>query len=108
MKSPAIARGAALLLAAATACTAALAQTSPRVLTDAAPLPPEDRSSLGAVVMHESPVLAKREMMENLAAQRLTTSVMGNSAAPSPAVAPEALRSVDPVERPRSRVPATR
>ena len=48
---------------------AALAQTQPQpqVMTDAAPLPPSDRSSLGAVIMMDQPVLAQREAM--LAAQ---------------------------------------
>ena len=48
---------------------AALAQTQPQpqVMTDAAPLPAADRSSLGAVIMMDEPVLAQREAM--LAAQ---------------------------------------
>ena len=40
--------------------------TAPRV-TDTAPAPPEDRSSVGAVVLIDQPVLAQREYLENLA-----------------------------------------
>jgi hypothetical protein len=48
---------------------AALAQTQPQpqVMTDAAPLPAAERSSSGAVIMMDQPVLAQREAM--LAAQ---------------------------------------
>jgi hypothetical protein len=46
---------------------AALAQTTPQVMTDAAPLPAAERSSSGAVIMMDQPVLAQREAM--LAAQ---------------------------------------
>ncbi|MGE4240098.1 hypothetical protein [Ramlibacter sp.] len=60
----------------------ALAQTSSKIMSDSAPLPAEYRSSNGAIVMMDQPVLAQREMMQqNLAATRLQTSVMGNSAA---------------------------
>jgi hypothetical protein len=48
---------------------AALAQSQPQpqVMTDAAPLPATERSSVGAVIMMDQPVLAQREAM--LAAQ---------------------------------------
>jgi hypothetical protein len=44
---------------------AALAQTQPQpqVMTDAAPLPATERSSLGAVIIMDQPVLAQREAM---------------------------------------------
>ncbi|MEJ8835522.1 hypothetical protein [Ramlibacter sp. AN1133] len=44
---------------------AALAQTQPQpqVMTDTAPLPASERSSLGAVIMMDQPVLAQREAM---------------------------------------------
>lgn len=76
----------AALMAALVGGGAALAQTTaptPKVVTDVAPLPAEDRSSLGAVVFADSPVLAKREMMENLAATGVNTSVMGAGPAPA-------------------------
>jgi hypothetical protein len=49
---------------------AALAQTQPQVMTDAAPLPAGERSSVGAVIMMDQPVLAQREAL--LAAQERT------------------------------------
>jgi hypothetical protein len=67
-----------LLVAALAGGGAALAQVAPKVLTDAAPLPAEDRSSTGAVVLMDQPVLAQREAMEqNMANARLQTSAMG-------------------------------
>lgn len=38
-------------------------QTEPRVMTDTAPLPAHDRSSVGAVILMDQPVLAQREAM---------------------------------------------
>ena len=61
---------------------AALAQVTPKVLTDVAPLPAEERSSAGAIVLMDQPVLAQREMMQNLAGARLQTSTMGAGPAP--------------------------
>jgi len=67
--------------------TSALAQTAPSrtapptpdvaapVVSDAAPLPAEDRSSHGAIVLDHAPVLAQQ--------QRNPTSVMGAAPAPS-------------------------
>jgi hypothetical protein len=45
---------------------AALAQLQPQpqVMTDAAPLPATERSSLGAVIIMDQPVLAQREAMQ--------------------------------------------
>ena len=77
MKTLSIARSAAVLLAVALGSGAALAQSSPRVVTDAAPLPAEDRSSMGAVVLEDSPVLAQARMMQTLAGNRPDTSTMG-------------------------------
>jgi hypothetical protein len=69
------------LLAAVLGSGLAWAQSAPTplVLTDTAPLPAEDRSSLGAVVMPESPVLAQREMATQTLArtQQLMTTSMG-------------------------------
>jgi hypothetical protein len=70
-----------LAFAAALGGAATWAQTAPtaRVLSDAAPLPPEDRSSVGAVVMPDAPVLARRESgIETMArTQQLLTTTMG-------------------------------
>ena len=71
MRYHAFARTAAAVLATAVlGAGAALAQTQPPVMTDTAPLPAGDRSSLGAVIMMDQPVLAQREAM--LAAQERT------------------------------------
>lgn len=64
---------------------AAVAQTTaptPPVLSDVAPLPAEHRSSVGAIVLADAPVIARREMLENLAASGVNTSVMGAGPAP--------------------------
>jgi hypothetical protein len=67
MRYQAFVRAAAGVLATALMGTgAALAQTSvpqPTVMTDAAPLPASERSSVGAVIMMDEPVLAQREAM---------------------------------------------
>jgi len=78
MKSLTFARGAAVLFAALVGAGAAVAQSSSRVLTDVGPLPAENRSSTGAIVLATEPVLAQAEMMDMAARQ--STSVMGNSA----------------------------
>jgi hypothetical protein len=57
------ARVAAGVLAAAAFSTGALAQTQPLTMTDTAPTPAHDRTSVGAVIMMDQPVLAQREMM---------------------------------------------
>ena len=71
----------ALLAAALGGGFASRAQTAPTppVLTDTAPLPPEDRSSLGAVILPDSPVLAQRELATQTLArhQQLMTTMMG-------------------------------
>jgi hypothetical protein len=58
MKYPCLIRAAAL--AAAMGAGIALAQTSPAVVSDAAPPPPEDRASIGAVVLDTSPIRAQQ------------------------------------------------
>lgn len=83
MKSLPYARTAALLLAALCSGAALAQKSTPLVLTDVAPLPAEERGSLGAVIMTDQPVLAQREMMNNLAASRLNTSVMGGPPVPA-------------------------
>lgn len=67
-----LARSVAALGLAALSTGAALAQSgstapTPHVMTDAAPLPAQHRESLGAIVMPESPVLARREQLAPLA-----------------------------------------
>jgi hypothetical protein len=42
---------------------------TPAVMTDVAPLPPQDRESLGAVIFAEEPVLAQREAYIQAAAR---------------------------------------
>jgi hypothetical protein len=66
-------KSAAVVLAAALAVPALLAQTttpSPQVMTDVAPLPASERGSLGAILLEDSPVLAQREAFQQLAARR--------------------------------------
>ena len=75
MKYPAMTRLAAWLLAGMAG--AALAQQGGVVLRDTEPLPPEDRSSVGAVILSTEPVIAQREQMTRLAQERNPTSVMG-------------------------------
>jgi hypothetical protein len=71
----------ALALLGALAGGATWAQSAPTspVLSDIAPLPPEDRSSLGAVVLPDAPVLARRDTGEETMArtQQLLTTSMG-------------------------------
>jgi methenyltetrahydromethanopterin cyclohydrolase len=74
MKYQAFVRAAAGVLATAVlGAGAALAQVQPQppVMTDTAPLPASERSSLGAVIMMDQPVLAQREAMQ--AAQERTS-----------------------------------
>ena len=84
MKYQAFVRAAAAALAAAALGGAAVAQTQPHpvTMTDTAPPPASDRSSVGAVIMMDQPVLAQREAM--LAAQErsaVDTRTMGAGAA---------------------------
>lgn len=82
MRYQAFVRAAAGVLATALfGAGAALAQTTqpqPEVMTDAAPLPATERSSSGAVIMMDQPVLAQREAL--LAAQQrnaIDTTALG-------------------------------
>jgi hypothetical protein len=77
MKYPATTRLAAWLLAGLACAGSAVAQQGSTVLKDTEPLPPEDRSSVGAVIMTNDPVLAQREQMTRLAQERNPTSMMG-------------------------------
>ena len=84
MKYQAFVRAAAGALAAAALSGAAFAQTQPQpqTMTDTAPTPASDRSSVGAVILMDQPVLAQREAM--LAAQErsaVDTRTMGAAAA---------------------------
>jgi hypothetical protein len=66
MRYQAFVRAAATVLSTALLAGTAFAQTSapsPRTMTDTAPLPATERSSLGAVIMMDQPVLAQREQM---------------------------------------------
>jgi len=67
MKYRNFARAAAGVLATTLLCGAAFAQAArpqPLTMTDTAPPPAGDRSSVGAVIMMDEPVLAQREQMQ--------------------------------------------
>jgi hypothetical protein len=83
MKNPALNRAIALLLAGAVCAGGALAQAGKTVMKDTEPLPPEDRSSIGAVVMETEPVLAQKEQLRD-SASRNPTSMMGAGPAVQP------------------------
>ena len=76
MRTQDFARAAAGVLATAFIAGAVYAQDTetlpqPLTMTDTAPTPASDRSSLGAVIMMDQPVLAQRQQM--LAAQERTS-----------------------------------
>ena len=77
MKYPAFTRATALLLAGFACAGAVLAQQGKPTMKDVEPLPPEDRSSIGAIVLTTEPVIAQREHLSNLAQSRSPTSMMG-------------------------------
>lgn len=82
MRYQAFVRAAAGVLATALfGAGAALAQTTqpePTVLTDAAPLPASERSSVGAVIIMDQPVLAQREaMLTALERSAVDTTALG-------------------------------
>ena len=89
MRYPAFVRAAALALPAALLfCGAAQAQATaqaptqpqPLTMTDTAPPPAQDRSSVGAVILMDEPVLAQREAMEQMQARApmvVDTTTMG-------------------------------
>ena len=63
MRYQAFVRAAATVLSTALVAGTAFAQATPRTMTDTAPLPATDRSSVGAVILMDEPVLAQREAM---------------------------------------------
>jgi hypothetical protein len=78
MKTMAIVRTAATVLVAACggmafAQSPANPAPTPPVMTDVAPLPPQERGSHGAIQMADQPVLAKRAYLERLAAEQGST-----------------------------------
>jgi hypothetical protein len=92
MQYRAFARTAATLILAALG-GAAVAQDSndsqtrmptPQVMTDTAPLPPQERESIGAVVFEQEPVLAKRAYLEQLARDASAPDTRSMGAGPSP------------------------
>jgi len=106
MRYPAFVRAAALALPAALIfCGAAQAQAQlqaqtrpePLTMTDAAPLPAQDRTSVGAVIFLDDPVLAQREAMQQVLARTpvVDTTTMGAgpaALAKRPALRDELLR----------------
>ncbi|MBC5763790.1 hypothetical protein [Ramlibacter albus] len=110
MKTASIARTAAVLLAAALG--GAYAQTAPapapKVMSDMAPLPAEDRASTGAIVLEEQPVLAKQELMRETVARnrQMMSTVMG--AGPAPVQATDGKRVLDITDGKVQVVPATK
>lgn len=84
MRYPAFVRTAALALPAALLfCGAVQAQTpaptqpQPLTMTDTAPLPAQERTSVGAVILMDEPVLAQREAMQQIQARAPDTRSMG-------------------------------
>jgi hypothetical protein len=72
MKYQSLLKTAAVVLAAGVGAGAALAETTaptPPVMTDVAPLPAEDRNSIGAVVLEDSMVIAQRDHYQRTGAQ---------------------------------------
>ena len=84
MKSLAFKRAIALLLAGAACAGGALAQSGKTVMRDTEPLPPEDRSSIGAIVLTTEPVLAQKDQLPDAAPARNPTSMMGAGPAVQP------------------------
>lgn len=77
MKTLAFVRTAATVIVAACG-SIAMAENpapTPRVMTDTAPLPAQERESHGAIVMADQPVLAKRAYLDRLAAEQGGTTV---------------------------------
>jgi hypothetical protein len=77
MKYPAFIRSTDLLLAGAACAGAVMAQQGKITMKDIEPLPPEDRSSIGAIVLTTEPVLAQKEQASSTAQTRSPTSMMG-------------------------------
>jgi hypothetical protein len=130
MQYPAFVRTAAAVLVAAAATGSALAQRSappagtttptPQVMTDVAPLPPQERESIGAIVYEEAPVLAKRAYLEQLARESSAVDTRTMGAGPAPGTsrsskafmrqpaptAEEILRAAEEADRLRKSAPA--
>jgi hypothetical protein len=64
MRYQAFVRAAATVLSTALLAGTAFAQAAPVTMTDTAPPPASDRSSVGAVILMDEPVLAQREQMQ--------------------------------------------
>jgi hypothetical protein len=78
MRYQAFVRAAATVLSTAILSSGAvLAQTAAPTMVDTAPLPATERSSLGAVILMDQPVLAQREAMQQAAARAPDTRSMG-------------------------------
>jgi hypothetical protein len=80
MRYPAFVRTAALALPVALLSSGVAwsqTQSQPRTLSDAAPLPAQERTSSGAVILMDQPVLAQREQMEAAAARAPDTRTLG-------------------------------
>jgi hypothetical protein len=57
--------------------SAVLAQANPQRMTDTAPPPAEERSSVGAIVMADSMVIAQRRHVEQVAEARIQPARIG-------------------------------
>jgi len=81
VRAAALALPAALLFSGAVQAQAPVAPTQPQPLTmtDTAPLPAQERTSVGAVILVDEPVLAQREAMQQLQARSpvVDTTQMG-------------------------------
>ena len=86
MRYPAFVRAAALALPVALLFGGAVqAQTQPQPLTmtDTAPPPAQDRTSVGAVILVDEPVLAQSEAMEQLQARSPVVDTTSMGAGPA-------------------------
>lgn len=83
MKYRTLITSAALVLAAATGAPAVFAaeegKPTPAVMTDTAPLPAQDRSSTGAIILEDSMVIAQREAFQK-ANERTGLATIGRNA----------------------------
>src|SRR4051812_27069489 len=96
MQYPSLMRVAALLLPAALFTGGVCAQATqpqPNTMVDTAPLPAQDRASIGTVIMMDQPVLAQREAMAQVQARAPDTTALG--AGPASLAAPS--RQIDRV-----------
>lgn len=106
MQYPAFVRTAAAVLMAAAAGGSVLAQTSapptntvtptPQVMSDVAPLPAQERQSIGAIVYEEAPVLAKRAYLEQLARESSVVDTRAMGAGPAPGSSSSFIRQPAP------------